>query len=414
MAVVSLAQDVVQVDVDFYDEKEKEKLLRYPSAAAMLELVTKPCSIPMAEFLTYYLFHRKGRPSYRDYWSIGWKLEVAISHLDGCIEANGHSIYTAPGEAEQLTEVSQHTGEAIGLSVVNRIHRLTEADWTPIPRQQTKSLDFQLASDGERFIQVENKGSSVPDNRKLDERVRAQKRNITAKKLQLAEKGAHLDPAALRYGTITAVDPRQDSRVRCWLTDPPPDQIDEDPRRFRLLQRLRFLRDWISFVSSRSQLSAALATRVADLEAMRDPFELDNVPILRGNAEPFDFSRYHRPHQHSSFFSNKSRITDGPAGGLVVQTSPRDLFLVGIREELLDIAAKQNFDRVTSYRSKTGTVEKSVECVFSRGRLRTLRLPASIRSQLRETAGYSAFQLRGAIHYSPAGLVFGRLPLPSE
>ena len=40
-----------------------------------------------------------------------------------------------------------------------------------------------------------------------------------------------------------------------------------------------FLRDIISFVAPRSQLAAALSTRLADLMAVSDPFQLDGVPL---------------------------------------------------------------------------------------------------------------------------------------
>lgn len=423
MAVASALQDSIRVDVAFYDGGEREKLLRYPTASVMQELVERPIDVPTSEFLSYFLFHRRrpGMPGYRSLNAIGHKLNVAMSILDGGIEFNGHSICTAEGVLRQLTEISEHTGEAIGLSVVSRIHGLTEADWTPIDHKRGRgappTFDFQLASDGRHFVQVENKGSSVADNRIVGNAVKAQKRRIAEKKTRLEElgqMGSDPYPASLRYGTITAVDPRKDGNVRCLLTDPPPGTIDDEPARFRLLQRMRFLRDWISFISVRSQLASALSTRVTDLEMMRDPFELDRVPLRKGNGERFEFSPLNIARPHSSFFANKSRITDGPAGGLVLQLSRRALFLTGIREELVAIASDQDFGRISAYRAAPGTRDKTVECVFSKGRFQLLRLPASVRDRAKESAGYSVIRLRGKIHYSPAGLVFGVLELPSE
>jgi len=107
-------------------------------------------------------------------------------------------------------------------------------------------------------------------------------------------------------------------------------------------------------------------------------------------------------------------LTDGPAGGVVLQLSTDALFLAGVREELVTMASEQNFELISRYTSPTGTQEKRVECVFSRARSQSLRLPVSIRNSARESAAYLAFQLTGQIHYSPAGLVFGLLPLPPE
>src|SRR6266852_3633348 len=59
MAVIAIPQESVRVDVSFYDENERQKLLRYPTAPAIERLTTAPIDVPTAEFLTYYLLHRK-------------------------------------------------------------------------------------------------------------------------------------------------------------------------------------------------------------------------------------------------------------------------------------------------------------------------------------------------------------------
>jgi len=425
MPVSALPQTTVRLDVAFYDEAERQKLLRqYPAAgAAMQRLVEQGVEMPTAEFLTYYLFHRKrlGTPGYRDYATIGHKLDVALAALDECLDFNGRSVCTPAGVRHQLNEVSEHVGEAVGLAVASRIHDLTEADWSPIAEQRGRgaapSFDFQIASDGQAFIQVETKGSSVTNNRVADATIAEQKRKITEKKEKLAvlaKQGKDPNPAGIRYGTVTAVDPRRDGNIKCWLVDPPPDRIEDTPKRFRLLQRMRFLRNWIAFVSPRSQLASALSTRLGDLESLRDPFELDSVPLRRGTGEPFEFVPFGARGRHSTFLANKSRITDGPAGGVVLQLSPHALFLVGFREDLLVIASKQSFEQVANFRTEAGSLAKIVECVFSHSRFDKLQLPTSIRSQATQFGGHVGFRLQGQMHYSSSGLVFGILPLPNS
>src|ERR1700722_4632714 len=105
---------------------------------------------------------------------------------------------------------------------------------------------------------------------------------------------------------------------------------------------MRFLRDWISFISPRSQLAVAIQTRLAAMEQLANPFELENVPLLRGSGREFEFTPVgSSPGNHSSFFLTKSRISDGPAGGVVVPLPSRDLFFLGIRQNLLEQAARQ-------------------------------------------------------------------------
>jgi len=66
---MSQLQPTIRVDVACYNEEEREKLLKYPMATAMNSVVTNGIEVPTAEFLTYYLFHRKRLP---------WK-----EHLEG-------------------------------------------------------------------------------------------------------------------------------------------------------------------------------------------------------------------------------------------------------------------------------------------------------------------------------------------
>lgn len=424
MNTPALALDTIKVEVAFYDAAEKVKLLAYPTASVMEVLVAKPLEIPKAEFLTYYLFHRikLGTEGYRDYDSVAQKVHLWLGAIGECIDYDAGSVRTPHGATQQLTEVSEHVGEAIGLSVMNRIHGLTEADWAPITEQRGRnakpSFDFQIASDGRQFVQVETKGSSAADNRVLSDAVKAQKRKIDEKKAKLAElakKGEDPNPASLRYGTIAVVDSRKDGNVRCLLTDPPADQVDEDPAVFRLLTRMRRLRDWISFLSPRSPFAAALATRVAGLEAMKNPFELDCVPLSRGNSKPFDIEPYGMLNsRHSTFMSSKSRVTDGPAGGVVIQLSDSELFFIGIREELLVMAATQNSKEIIHYKSGVDTIKKTIECTFSAGRYPSLNLPRSITDSAKKSGGYVHFPLNGTLNYSPEGLVFGILPLPEK
>ena len=412
------------MDVSFYDEVERRKLLTYPTASVMKALVDQPLEIPKAEFLTYYLFHRikLGTNAYSDYDTVGRMVHRWLSAIGECIDYESGSVRTPHGATHQLNEVSEHVGEAIGLCVMNRIHGLTEADWSVIPEERGRgarpSFDFQIASDGRQFVQIEAKGSSVTDNRILSAAVKEQKRKIDEKKAKLAalkQEGKDPYPASYRYGTIAVVDARRDGNVRCLLTDPPSSQMDQDPAKFRLLSRMRHLRDWVSFLGPRSALAAALVTQVAALEALRDPFELEGVRLLRGNGFPFDTKPYGGfSSHHSSFMLSKSRVTDGPAGGVVFPLSKKALFFFGVREKLISMAADAEFKELTDYRAEVDTLKKEVDCTFSVGRYNTLDLPPSIEESAEKAGGYVHFPLKGKLNYSPEGLVFGILPLPSE
>jgi len=297
------------------------------------------------------------------------------------------------------------------------VYGFTEADWSRVSIEkkdgrQVKSLDFEIAATNDQLIQVENKGGSTQDNRRKASSISNHRANIAEKKRAIAEMAlGSTKPDVARYGTITVLDPREDGFVRCWLVDPEADKIPLQPRRFRILTRMAFLSRWISLVSPRSPLAAALATRARALAQITEPYELDSVPLVRGTGEPFEYRFIGTRAIHSTFFANKSKVTDGPAGGVVIELRRGMLAFVGIREELVDLAARQEFAEILSYEREAGIVRKSIECVFHDSRFRRLSLPPRLAESARGAGTYRSITVSGNLHYSRSGLVFGYLPL---
>lgn len=448
MVSLTFPQANVKVNLDFYDAIEKSKLTSatYPptAVAQMTMLCGTDIDVPTSEFLSYYLFHKKliGTEGYTSYRAVGEKLGTALAHLDGCIEFNGNSISTPKAAKHQLNEVSEHIGEAVGLAVISRIHKLHEADWEPIPiqggRKGIPTHDFQVASDMYRLIQVENKGSSVVDNSQKNSAISGHKKVIHDKKLKLKNLPVgtrDLYPANVRYGTITAVDAIAAHNVKCWLLDPPPDNIDSSPKNFRLLQRMRFLRAWLSVLKPRSQIVSALSTRLADLENLANPFVLDKIPLSLGGGKPFNVygeDPYYMTKSRISFEknseNNQSKTPDiidddgeirfryqvESAFGATVQISDDALMFLGIEDRLLTMIAVQDFDEICSYGFEPITSFEKVRCVVSAGRARSMELPESLRIDDRMPVGYASFELSGSLHCSGAGLVFGVLPITGD
>lgn len=425
MSIDKISQSEILVRVDYYDAEEKAKLHRYPREAvdAMERLVKCPVAVPTSEFLTYFLFHRMGRglPGYESVERIQEDLSRAVFYIDSCIEFDGKSIRLPTASAQPPSEITEHVGEAVGLAVASRIHGLTEADWSRLPVKKhpdneklLPSFDFQ-ASDSKRLIQadtfqVETKGSAVDDNGMKAPNVSTHKAGIHKKKNKLANLPADETdpyPAAVRYGTVTALDGGRNDLVRCWLVDPDPENEDWEPRRFRLLARMRFLSRWMSIVSPRSQLASALATRVNDMASLSDPFELSGKPLLRGNGEPFSYPIASPSSHHSTFFANKTRVTDGPAGGIAIHVGKDVLGFLGIRQDLVELAIEQDFDQTLAYSATAGTLEKTVEFAFPTKKFKTMRLPEAIVNSATQSGGYTRFTLDGSTQYNRSGLVFG-------
>jgi len=422
---LSFPQSSIKVYVDFYNEAEKQKLLQYPTADRMTDLVANGVSIPIEEFLTYYLFHKQRleKKGWRTYEDLGKNIGKSLEDLEDWITFDGDSIRTPMDVVEQDKSITERIGESIGLSVVSRIHGLTAADWKRIPPRTFKAFDFSLASDGSHIIQMdgshlvqlEAKGRSVDDNTKKKS-ISSAKSSIHEKKRKIAElteQGTYEYPADIRYGTITAMDP--ELPVKCWLVDPPADGDGSNARKFRLLCRMEFLTEWISFISPRSQFSSALQTRLTTMKKLEDPFVLENIPLVKGNGEPFKFQQSGSSYNKiANFFYGKAKTTRWSgisAGGVSLPLDESNLFFIGITEQLLEHAYKQNFERLIDSKDESQVVEQNVTCKLPKRLAAQRGLLDELESRSYKSGEYITFDLKGKLHSSDAGIVYGVLPI---
>ncbi|MDP9993837.1 hypothetical protein J2W28_004461 [Variovorax boronicumulans] len=416
VTIARINQASILVDVDFYDDTEKKRLLGagYPAKArsALEALAAKPLAIPTSEFLSYFLFHRKGFEGYGSYEEIQRRTVIAENYIDTCLRFDGTSVGLSTSGLSRK-DITEHVGESISLSVISRLFGLNEADWAPLPSLGGKgalpSFDFSIASDGKTIVQVESKGSAVRNNARKELSVPNQKKSIHDKKVDLSKPGVQDPyPASVRYGAIIALDARPKSRAKCWLVDPDPESGPYEPNTLKLLKRMAFLQSWIGLLSPRSQLSASLATRLSDLMTLRDPFELDGLPLLRGNGEPIKYASLSPNSPHSTFLAGKSRVVDRPAGGIVVPVRSDLLAFLAVREDLVVIAAEQSFASILGFDYTASTRLTTVECVLPKSRAIDINVP----SDAVTSGDHVHFDLEGEVHCSPSGLVFGYLPIP--
>jgi len=408
-----IGKDNIRVEVGYYDEHERQKLDAYPSAPAIREMVSGGTQIPVSEFLTYYLFHRKrpGKPGYRSYSELSTQAHQAIVELHGWIEHNGASICASVGTSPFNNPTSERVGEALALPIVGRLHGLTEADWDKIPEGRDKTFDYKIASDGKRAVEVEAKGSCIEVNdAHRPNAITKHKQNLDRKKANIAERLANAGKAygdAVRYGVIASIDRRPDGTARCLLTDPPTDPPSRSPRSIRLLNRMAYIRDQIQFIAPHSHLATALNTRMAALETLADPRQLDGVPLVKGSGEPFSFWEYERDWHHSTFMASRSHVEDGPVGGTIVALGGAAMFFYGFQERLLTLAAEQRFDEVESYDFGSASVVKVVRCVVGARDAERLDLPDELRPKSPTRSGRVEFDAAGTLLYSRGGVVFG-------
>jgi len=405
--------DTLRVDVAYYDEEERAALTK-SLGQDILDGPSRELTIPTPDFCTYFLYYKLRRriPGFGSHDDVAQKWASALAELDGQIQFAGGSVRLLQADGTS-SGTSERIGEAIGLSVASRLHTLHEGDWSRIPVTNTrKTFDFErrIASDGRRFILLEAKGSSVENNRLKPSTVSEHKRSIKEKKADATDTERE---NAILYGTIGVLDDRPDSVARCWLVDPPAG-VPADPALFRLISRLEFIAQWISLLGPRSQLAAALRTRLSALRAVRDFMALDGISLRTGSDSEFASETYDQLGTHNPWFASKSVVSDGPAGGHVYAVNGNVVLFLAIREQLVSLAAAQRFRTITEYMFPAATLVKTVQCAVSAARFRRefSRFMTIPQGQRGVEAGYIRFSLTGHLHYCQSGVVLGVLPIP--
>src|SRR5262245_59932433 len=119
----------IVVDVEYYDSIQKALLDSYPTASTIARLVAAGVSIPVPEFLTYALFHRiRADPAtYSGYAAIRHRIAESFGMLGDMVALDNGQLHLALGIRTPPTYLPETIGESVALSVISRVHGLTEA-----------------------------------------------------------------------------------------------------------------------------------------------------------------------------------------------------------------------------------------------------------------------------------------------
>ena len=207
-------------------------------------------------------------------------------------QQNFHARFPASQIGNHLIE---RAGVGVALSLMNHILGLHEADWARIMNGRIAAMDFRspafegrmVASDGERIVEVEAKGSVTENPSAIGSSISDHRRSIEHKKeVQRQER----NPNTL-VGVITAIPTRSSIRPICRLLDPPIEIDIEDPWKFRLMARLSFYLSELLPIS-RIRMLTALSNRLLVLSRTRSYRDLDGVPLVADTSESFTVSAW--------------------------------------------------------------------------------------------------------------------------
>lgn len=343
----------VKIKVDFYNE-EQEGLIKeiYPEDYNLIgKFKNKTIEIPIEDFKTNAFFrHISESDSSKKLLSKtnisrNWNLYEIYFDYD---ETTGKLLNKYAGKIE-ANDVPETLGIAGGLSILNHIYGLTQADWTKISRHNYKDADFRhISSTLNRNLNLEVKGSIVEDNTKQTN-VLSQKGKILEKKndKNFIKRYSGSDTC---LGIITVAD--KVNILQSWLVDPDSDEQQFAPDKSKLLKRLYFYYFITIYLSSRTYLSLALANRIKSIELIKDYQSLNKLPLMN--------SRFEKLYISDGFVKDRASNRSLSMVGKLYTYAEKELYIVGIERDILDLLIEQDFDRILKIKTTPETSTQSI------------------------------------------------------
>lgn len=406
------------IDVRFYDEKERQRIqANFPLDFALINARIGLVNVPLEDFQVYSLFrHQCDHPGYATFKDFlpgaerHWgENEVYLEQKSG----SGNLICKYPGDIE-AKNIAESIGVAGGLSVFGHLYGLHQADWKRIGIKSAKDLDFTRASsiDG-RTINVELKGSIIDDNNIKTSPISNHKANIQAKKVANIMLGTYNPSIDTCLSSIVVIS-KSDQPVKCWLLDPPSDEITPDPNKSRLLRRLYFYGEILSWISPRSFLSITLLNRIRAIEATTNYEDLNRLKLVKADDVEIVNNNFilSRPHVLIPNYFGQLRFHDDLICGCIGITREGALWFVGLPITAIQMLAEQDFEFILGYRQPSnsfpGVLEANLQADDFKRMARNLLQRVKVLSEGSESLKQIKFQLEMRFHMSSSGLLFAR------
>lgn len=357
---------MLHFDVAYYDE-EHAALLRETRLVAQLDAIVRSgLQITEEEFLVYSIFReQKKKRGFRTFGELRRKLPSRRRiFLDYFSLKNGivRSRHDNPHHHDRTQ--TEAAGVGASLAVVSKALKLTEADWERIDESSDKDLDFNIASTGSQFIEVEAKGTiRDPGRKKSAARLHIEQKKEAKREILRKTKPRRTD---VLLGVIASFPYDQEGKALCHLLDPPMTAATDDPRKHKLLARLSFYWREVG-IMTRSSFLVALSNRLQSLSSIENFDDLDGDPLLNGRGETIA--------EPAGIFRNRSILSDGTAFGEVIPVrnddpkgEPKNLaYFYGLDSAILPLLIEQSlkpsWNTPRQFRGRfSGMPESSPDC----------------------------------------------------
>lgn len=345
----------LHVPVRYWSPKDRRAIVRLSAGPAFEAIVNGGFQCSYGDFLSYGVFHEQSNDDGFETWealqqhvkAIQGTFELHFGEVEGTIRGRRHH------DADSRRKETEVAGIGIGLAVASHAYGLHHADWQRIEESREKTLDYRIASDGTKLIEVEVKARRVEDpkvkvglydaaadiRKKKAVQFCSDRRESRHNKIHPQQ----FTPTVVqRFGTICAVPGPDASEAVCYLVDPPADRLAIDPIRYRVLARLTYYWKAIGAIS-RSPFIGELRNRIEFIRHATNWRAFDGVPLRdRTGAE----QRFPQSYQLT-----KIRPHSIPAFGELVRLSRDELFYYGFDDELVAMLIRQRFEEIVRYSS---------------------------------------------------------------
>jgi hypothetical protein len=329
---------MLHIDVDHYDSSHAAILGQAPFGRQLQSLVNSGFDVPRDEFMAYMLFReqRRALPGWSTYRDMKRRLASRYTHIVENLDFTHGTVRSMfSGQNQTDTAIVDGCGIAGGLTLVNRLFGLHEADWQQIPVSDRPDLDYELASTGSGYVEIECKGRVVNTTGLAP--LSSAKADIENKKREQRQNQGN---AHVLLGVITAVPYGLNTNTCCRVLDPEPEAIEAGPARHRLLARLYFYLNNLRMLSD-SQLMVALRNRLEVLKVARDYKQFDGMKFRKTSGEPFNI--------HANSFSTQTVIPQLSVVGRVVPIDAERFLFCGFDIGVFNVIARQDFGTIVEY-----------------------------------------------------------------
>ena len=400
---------MVNVSVEYYNNNEKELFQNYPNCSEINSLVNGQQPVLKDELLAYMMFtEQKVHDGFKTYEELKERVSSRLGDINDYFDFSGESLSAKFVGNQMDNNLIERFGVGLGLSIIGKLHNLTEADWKRIPEvagrngHPTFDYDIPLASDGKKFIQVENKGSAVENNNYKPSTVSQHYSSIKRKKEYLRIQ----NNSNSYYGTIGVIDNIPDNPAKLLLVDPPSEFIGYDPMKYKLLARLYYYLDEFKNIGVKRKIIEALEKRIKEISESKDYNKLNNKPL-----------DYKYPVAFHLFMEGKmfAAIDHNEAFGkffIIENESGTFPYLIAYPKALMKLILFQRFEDILAYQYDPAFIKEKVNVLLRIGK------KEKIDFGMIEKMGFILDERRGrfyeasyycSVNHSLSGRLFGRL-----